>query len=194
MKRLLLGLAVLCAGCGGSSGIRHPSAAYKGAELSPPIPVKSFTLTDQSGARAGLAAKPGHYVILTFLYTHCPDVCPIIAGNLNTALRIPVAKQAGLRIVAVSVDPKRDTPAAVRSYVRAHRLLPSFRYLIGSRKQLASVWRAYHVAALAGAKGTVAHTAIEFLIDPAGREVLTYGSDVQAAWVLHDLKLLEGSS
>jgi cytochrome oxidase Cu insertion factor (SCO1/SenC/PrrC family) len=78
--------------------------------------------------------------------------------------------------------------------VRERGLLPSFRYLSGSRAELQRVWKAYHIAALAGPKGTVTHSAVEFLIDPRGREVLTYGSDVQAAWVVHDLALLEESA
>jgi protein SCO1/2 len=132
-------------------------------------------------------------VIVTFLYTHCPDVCPVIAGNLNLVLRSAVARRTGLRVLAVSVDPRRDTPAAVRRYVRERGLLPAFHYLIGSRAQLQRVWKAFHIAQLAGPAGTVTHTAIELVIDPNGRERVTYGSDVKSAWVIHDLVALEAA-
>ena len=188
---LLLTLLVLCTACGSGGG--SPPPRYDGSQLSPSAPAPDFTLVDQAGRRVGLAAQRGHYVIVTFLYTRCPDVCPVIAGNLNTALATPAARQAGLRVLAVSVDPKGDTPAAVRAYVRSHRLLPAFRYLIGSPAALRRVWRTWHVAALAGKQGTVTHTAIEFLIDPKGQEVLTYGSDVRSAWVVHDLKALQAA-
>jgi cytochrome oxidase Cu insertion factor (SCO1/SenC/PrrC family) len=91
------------------------------------------------------------------------------------------------------VDPERDTRAAAGRYVRERGLLPSFRYLVGSRAQLRRVWKAFRIAVLAGPRGTVTHTAVELLIDPRGRELLSYGSDVRAAWVVHDLRLLEAS-
>jgi protein SCO1/2 len=189
----VLVLLLLCAGCGGGTAIEHPAPVYRGSTLSPPIAAKDFSLSDPSGRQVTLAGRRGHYVIVTFLYTQCPDVCPVIAGNLNVALKSAVARRTGLRVLAVSVDPKRDTRAAVRRYVRERGLLPSFRYLTGSRSQLQRVWDAFHIAALAGPKGTVTHTTVEFLVDPRGREVLTYGSDVRAAWVVHDLELLEES-
>ena len=134
-------------------------------------------------------------MLVTFLYTHCPDVCPVIAGNLNTALKSPVARRAGLRVLAVSVDPKGDTAAAVRRYVRERRLLPTFHYLIGTpRSARALSGRAFRIAVLAGPQATVTHSTVQFLIDPQGRERLTYGSDVTAAEVIHDLKRLKRGS
>ena len=189
MRKALVVLAALvaCAGCGGSS----PKPEFRGTELSPPQAAPSFTLTDQQGRRVSLAAARGRYAVVTFLYTHCPDVCPVIAGNLNRALASATARQAGLRVLAVSVDPRRDTPAAVRRYVREHRLRPSFRYLIGSRAQLAPVWRAFHVAAAPGPAGTVSHSTFEILVDPEGKERLIYDSQAAAADFVHDLALLQ---
>src|SRR5215471_8706336 len=108
----------LVAGCGGGksgSGTTTGSAnAYNGLELTEQPVAPNFRLRDQNGRLVSLNAQRGHWVMLTFLYTTCPDVCPVIAGNLNTALRSPTAKQAGLRVLAVTVDPQRDTPAAAR--------------------------------------------------------------------------------
>jgi protein SCO1/2 len=110
---LLLVVVALCAGCGGS---KAPTFSPQ-AQVLPSLVAPPFTLHDDAGHPVSLAAKPGHYVIVTFLYTHCPDVCPIIAGNLNRALKTATAKQAGLTVLAVSVDPKGDTAAAVRKYI-----------------------------------------------------------------------------
>jgi protein SCO1/2 len=178
-------LAVLCAGCGGKAA----TLDYRGTELSPPPAAPSFTLDDQ-GTSVTFRPKRDGYTVVTFLYTHCPDVCPIVAGNLNQALKTDVARRAKLRVVAVSVDPRGDTPAAVRAYIRSHRLLTTFRYLTGSRAELARVWRAYHIAALPGPKGTVAHQLFEFLIDPQGREILLYDDKLQTSDLVHDLTLL----
>jgi protein SCO1/2 len=184
-------LAALCAGCGGSgSAIKQQQSLYRGADLSPAITAPGFALRDQAGHEVSLAARRGHWVLVTFLYTHCPDVCPVIAGNLNRVLKAQVARRIGLSVLAVSVDPKRDTATAVKRYVHEHRLVPAFRYLIGTRAQLAPVWHKYHVAVLAGTKKTVTHNAVTFLVDPQGKERLEYPGEVLTGDVLHDLGLL----
>jgi protein SCO1 len=179
---------LLLTGCGGTK-----SASFSGTVLSPPPAAPSFTLHDQAGAPVSLAAEQGRYVVVTFLYTHCPDVCPVIAGTLNRVLQTAVARRSGLRVLAVSVDPKGDTPAAVRHFVREHRLVPAFRYLIGGTAELQRVWKAFHVASTAGPSGTVTHSTFEILIDPQGRERLIYDSAVTAAAVVHDLRQLTGA-
>jgi len=93
-------------------------------------------------------------------------------------------------VLAVSVEPVHDTPTAVRRYVAQHRLAPAFRWLIGSHGRLSRVWRAYHVAALPGARGTITHSSASFLIDPQLRERLLYDKSVTTADVLHDLREL----
>ena len=179
-------LGALCAGCGGSKAPNFTA----GATVLPSSAAPPFALHDDAGHTVSLAAKPGHYVIVTFLYTHCLDVCPIIAGNLNRALKTPTAKQAGLTVLAVSVDPKGDTAAAVRKYIAERGLVSSFHFLIGSQSQLAPVWSKFHIGAVAGPMETVTHQSYEFLIDPTGHERLLYGKGVQPEWIVSDLKTL----
>ncbi|MEI8104490.1 MAG: SCO family protein [Actinomycetes bacterium] len=193
MKRTILVLAVFLSGCGGKPGSTEPTGLH-GAPVTPAVPAPDFTLTDHAGHRISLAAQRGHWVIITFLYTKCPDVCPLIAGHLNGALRTAAAKRAGLRVLAVSVDPVGDTPAAARRYVRERALLPTFSYLIGSEAQLAPVWADYHVAAVPGPSGTITHGAFEMLIDPQGQERVWFESTASTADFLHDLALIEPSS
>jgi len=185
---LAASVAVLCSGCGSAKHVTFVGQAM------PSQAAPSFTLHDDTGHAVRFASTRGHYVIVTFLYTHCPDVCPIIAGNLNRTLQTATAKAAGLQVVAISVDPTRDTPAAVRSYVKVRQLLPTFHYLIGTRAQLAPVWRAFHIAAVPGAKGTVTHEAFEILVDPKGQERLIYDKDVRPADIVQDLKTLTKES
>jgi protein SCO1/2 len=137
-----------------------------------------------------VAGQRGHWAIVTFLYTTCPDVCPVIAGNLNTALGSAAARKAGLKVLSVSVDPARDTPAAARRYARDHRLAASFLWGLGTKAELQKAWRAYRVAVLPGKKGTITHSTFELLVDPQGRERLVYDSLVKPADVVHDLDLL----
>jgi protein SCO1 len=142
MPRLapLVLLAAVLAGCGSSAAkISVPTApkrTFAGGEVSPPRTAPPIRLHDAAGRPVTLAAQRGRYVLVTFLYTHCPDVCPLIAQNLNAAVRSFRGKADDLRVLAVSVDPKGDTPAAVRAYTKRMHLVPQFRYLIGTRPQL----------------------------------------------------------
>jgi protein SCO1/2 len=188
MRRSLAVLAlVLLAGCGGGGG---ESADYRGTPVAEEIEAPAFALRDQGGRRVSLADYRGRWVIVGFLYTSCPDVCPVITLNLNNAIATPEGRRARLAVLTVSVDPARDTAAAVRRFARAHRLRADYRYLIGREAELAPVWRAYHVAILPGPKGSITHSTFQLLIDPEGRERLAYDSTVRAADVAHDLALL----
>jgi protein SCO1/2 len=197
LKYALLVSVLLAAGCGGAqtkhTQIETPPQAPKrfaGAELTPPRAAPPISLQDAHGARVTLAAERGRYVLVTFLYVHCPDVCPLIAQNLNQTLRTLGAKRDRVRVLAVSVDPKGDTAAAVRSYVRERGLLPQFRYLIGSAEALRKTWAAWHVLSVRKNPDVVDHVAYTALVDPRGKERVLYDSQVKARQVLHDLRVL----
>jgi protein SCO1 len=185
MKRALLVAVVLLAGCGGS---KAPKLA--GVAVDPPARAPNFVLEDQAGRTVTVSAQRGHWLVVTFLYTHCPDVCPLIAAHLNGAIAAPAGRRAGLHVIAVSVDPARDTLAAVRRYAVTHRLAPSFRWAIGSRAELVRVWHAYHVAAQPGPKGTITHSTFEILVDPQGRERAIYDSSLTTGQLTGDLTKL----
>src|SRR5258708_27681342 len=79
-----------------------------------------FALTRASdGAPVDAAAYRGRVVLLYFGYTHCPDLCPATLANLADAIAKLGARADGVRVLFVSVDPKRDTAAALAAYVRA---------------------------------------------------------------------------
>jgi protein SCO1/2 len=182
---LVLALSLLCAACGNAAKGPAPTG-YKGFLIQPPTRAPSFALHDQAGRLVGPASVRGKWFVVAFLYTHCPDVCPVIASNLGVALR----RLPDLRVLAISVDPKNDTPPSVKAFLRAHNLPARFRYLTGTRGELAPVWARYHVAAIAGPKPIVSHTAFELLVDPQGRERVLYDAQVQAADVAHDITAL----
>ena len=208
MRRAPLALALLAAfaasACGGGEGHEHGAAAsvtvtggsgrFAGGELDPPQPTPDFTLTDQSGQKVSMGDQRGKLVLLTFLYTNCPDVCPLITQNLNEALQMLGATRDDVRVLAVSVDPEGDTPKSVDEYAKAHHLLPEFRYLLGSRDELTKVWRAYDVAAVASDPELVDHTAYTMLVDRSGEGRVIYDSSVKARDVVHDVDELLLSS
>jgi protein SCO1/2 len=207
MRRAPIALALLAAlavsACGGGGGHEHGadasvtvsggSGSFAGGELNPPKPVPDFTLTDQSGKKISMADQRGKLVLLTFLYTNCPDVCPLITQKLNQALQMLGANRDDVRVLAVSVDPEGDTPKAVDAYAKAHHLLPEFHYLIGSRDELTQVWKAYDVAAVASDPELVDHTAYTMLVDASGDGRVIYDSQVKAKAVVHDVDQLLSS-
>lgn len=185
MKRALALAVLLLAGCGGGSKAQK----LAGIAVDPQVRAPNFALEDQSGRTVTVAAQRGHWLVVTFLYTHCPDVCPLIASSLNTVLRARGPK-AKLSVLAVSVDPKGDTPAAVRRYIRERGLLPQFLYLLGAPAQLRATWAHWSVSAVSQSRELVDHVAYTALVDTAGRQRVLYDSQVKARQVLHDLRLL----
>jgi protein SCO1/2 len=196
VRRVLpLAALLLLAGCGSSEpklveGPPTTTRTFAGTELVPPHRADPLSLKDSYGRRYTLASRKGRYVLVTFLYTHCPDVCPLIASNLNTVLRTSGPK-ANVDVLAVSVDPKGDTRRAVRAYAKQKHLDPRFHYLIGTRHELERVWTAWHVTAQDKSLGVVNHIVYTALVDPRGRERLIYDAQVTAQQVLHDLRLLK---
>ena len=93
-------------------------------------------------------------------------------------------------MIAVSVDPRRDTAAARKAFVAGHHLPASFRFVGGTRAALQPVWARYHVAALPGPSGTVSHSTYEILVDPSGRERELFDAKVTARAVLRAVQEL----
>src|SRR3954447_18089104 len=145
---LVVLLASSCGSVHRTSSAPQPASPFAGHPVIGGARETDFTLQDSHGTRIRLSAQRGRVVILTFLYTQCRDVCPLIATNLQGTLDDLGADRARVRVVAVSVDPENDTPSAVRAFVRAHRLGREFHYLLGTRPELAPVWQAYNVLSI----------------------------------------------
>ena len=149
-----------------------------------------FTLTDGvSGRAVTLSAHRGQVVALTFLYTTCPDVCPLTATRFRAAQAELQGDASRVTFIAVSVDPDRDTPKAVQDFSTAHGLAANWYYLVGGRAQLSPVWAAYGIGVQAGST-TVTHNDAVYLIDARGRERVLLHSDDLARDLANDLRAL----
>jgi len=149
-----------------------------------------FALTDGITGRAvTLSGQRGQVVALTFLYTTCPDVCPLTASRFRAAQSELQADAGRVTFIAVSVDPDGDTPKAVRDFSAAHALSANWYYLIGGRAQLAPVWTAYGIGVQAGST-TVTHNDAVYLIDGRGRERVLLHSEDLATDLTKDLRAL----
>jgi len=188
---ILVALAAAALLAAGASAAAPP--AFDGGRIENPSPLPGFALHDQSGQRISLEGQRGKLVLLTFLYTHCKDVCPLTAQNLSAAVRLLGHKANDVRVLAVSVDPRGDTPKSVRHFVRSHRLVPQFHYLTGSKAQLEPVWRVYGVTPVQRGKGDLDHTLYTVLADGSGKARVLYDATATPANVAHDLRLLLAS-
>lgn len=150
-----------------------------------------FTLADGlTGRTVTLSAQRDHVVVLTFLYTHCPDVCPLTAETLRQAQQaLSEDERARVIFVAVSIDPPRDTPAAVQAFARDHGLARNFVFLIGAPSQLQPVWTAYGVR-VEPDPSFPGHSDAIYLIDRKGRARILTHSDIPPADLAADLKVL----
>ena len=113
--------------------------ALKPGELAGPLvvdPVRKapeIALHDQNGKLFKLSSLRGKAVYLTFVYSHCPDVCPLMLQALGAAKR-GLKDPGSMQIVAVSVDPKGDTPKAVKSFLKQRLLTGQVHWLLGTRR------------------------------------------------------------
>jgi len=155
----------------------------------------NFNLTDQFGNPVSLAQFKGHPVILTFLYTHCPDYCPLTADKIHLTLtKLGSASSAKVGVLAVSTDPQNDDVSAAYQFSETHHLLNQWHFLIGTQAQLAPIWSAYHVyaapAPTSSPSGPIDHTVAIFLIDKQGHERVYLGQDFDPNMLASDLHIL----
>lgn len=151
-----------------SAGRLLTPPSFHGTAYQPAQAAADFTLTDQSGQPLSLHDLRGSTVLLFFGYTSCPDVCPLTLAKLDHALDDIGAGPDEARVVMVSIDPTRDTPDALASYLRSYG--PAFLGATGPASAVARLATDYGVYAEteeAGAHGT--HTAAIFGIDRKGR-------------------------
>ncbi len=144
-----------------------------------------FALVDQNGQPRTERDFHGRFMLITFGYTHCPDICPVTVQAIGDTLEQlgPAADQvAG---IFVSVDPARDTPAALKDYVQS--VSPRIVALTGTPAQIAAAARAYRVYFRINGDPardqnyTVDHTALLYLMDREGRFVTHFTHQTPAA-------------
>ena len=155
-----------------------------------------FTLIDQHGKQVTMSTFRGKTVALTFLYTHCPDVCPLIASTMGTADR-RLTDSSQVEMMAVSVDPLGDTPPAIARFDDDRGLtnLSNWHYLTGSPSQLQAVWQAYGGVVPSGAATNqpvsppdFSHLSVVYVIDAVGRLRVALPANFQTSDLLQDIK------
>jgi protein SCO1 len=199
MLAIVGGTALLIAGTGNGSqplpgnARSVKSASFEGNEISPQQPAPGLALRNYLGEPVDIDAYKGRAVLVTFLYTHCPDVCPLIASDLRVAQNLMGAKlSARAQIIAVSVDPRGDDPQTVAAFLKLHGMTGRMKYLIGSPRELGRVWEAWHVGSERDAQqpGLVNHTGLVYGITASGKLTTIYPANFKPSEIAHDVPLL----
>ncbi|MGH8283585.1 MAG: SCO family protein [Gammaproteobacteria bacterium] len=177
------------------TGCGHQSASQPWGltNITGHMPQLQFTLTRDDGQSVNQDTYRGKLVLLYFGYTHCPDVCPITMADLSTALKQLGPQADQVRILFVSVDPARDTPAVLKSYVSAFS--PWIVGLTGTQAQLTALTKRYRVAYRLGKPDTsgnyaVYHSSAVFIFDKRGQVRLLASYTDKPAVIAHDLARL----
>ncbi|MGO9319692.1 MAG: SCO family protein [Solirubrobacteraceae bacterium] len=194
---LVAGVVALFA-IGGSSGSKARNEARAAdfdaaAVLTPAEQAPALELRNYLGQPVNIDSYRGKAVLVTFLYTNCPDICPLITSNLRVALNLMGPKTASkVQVIAVSVDPRGDTPKAVAAFLARHEMTGRMQYLIGSARELARVWKAWGVGSERDAQQPqfVNHSGLVYGITGSGERLTLYASSFQPAEIAHDAPLL----
>lgn len=163
---------------------------FQGATATPALPAPPLALNNYQGRPINIADYHGKAVLVTFLYANCPTLCPVIAGNLHTAQSLMTpAERNHVQMIAVSVDPKGDTPANVARFLHDHRLTGQMQYLIGNLPQLARVWKAWNVGSERDAQhpDEVNHSGLVYGISASGKLTTLYPGNFTPAMIVHDV-------
>ncbi|HKP92070.1 MAG TPA: SCO family protein [Thermoleophilaceae bacterium] len=192
-------LVALLAGCGSSDSEKSDKPAvetkpspFQGAVADPPKPAPPLQLKDSTGQTFDLAKYRGKAVLVTFLYVHCPDICPLMASNLHTALKQLGPQASRVQVVAVSTDPKGDTPKTVKKFLASHQVTDEMRYLLGSKSQLADVWKQWGIISRRDRTDPekVEHSSPIYGISASGKITTLYPANFKPAQIVHDAPLL----
>ena len=180
--------ALSLAGC--SSPPAPSRAPLQGAKLGGP-----FSLTDQNGHQVTDRTYAGHYRIMYFGYTFCPDVCPVDVQNIGAGLRLleqsDPAIAAKIVPIFVSVDPARDTPAVLKEYVGHFH--PRMVGLTGSPAAIAAVAEEYAITydkgdVSPGGGYMVSHSRVAYLMDPDNKPLALLPEDQSGQAVADEAK------
>jgi protein SCO1/2 len=195
-RRDLIGLALAAFAVAGCDKLMPSSRTFNGVDITGSDLGPDFRLTDHNGKERTLADFRGKAVALFFGYTHCPDVCPTTLSDMANAVKLLGPDGQRVQVIFVTLDPKRDTPELLKSYVPAFN--PTFLALYGDAPATAKVLKDFKIYA-AERPGktpesyTVDHSAQSLVFDTRGklRLMLPYGTPGDK--IASDLKILLNS-
>jgi protein SCO1 len=181
-----LGAVVLASGSRDKAGVASAGTSFEGALMPAGVRAPDFALRDQDGKRISMRDLRGKPVIVTFLYTHCDNTCPVQAQTVRGAL-----DDLGRDVpaIAIAVDPPNDTPNSARAFLSKQHALGRIDFVLGSRDELRPVWNGFFVRPQ---RVSEEHQARFTLVDRHGFQRVGFpGSKATPETLAHDVRLLE---
>jgi protein SCO1/2 len=175
-------VAAVVAGAAGYSMLRPEGSAVSSGKA---LVGGSFSLTSHEGKRVTDKDFRGKYMLVTFGYTYCPDVCPAELQIISAAMDLLGKRAEEIQPIFITVDPERDTVAALAQYMPNFH--SSYLGLTGTPEEVRTAARAYRVYyAKAQGQGSedylMDHSSIIYLIDKQGTFLkhFSYGTDAKS--------------
>ncbi len=178
-------LTTLCADPG-------PNASHLAAIRTMP----DFTLTTQVDKPLRREDLRGKVVLVSFVFTTCGGTCPVTTHRMSQVAQALVNQgllnNDRVRLLSITLDPARDTPEALREYMKAYDADPAhWTFLTGPREQVVRIHAAWGMWAKPAGNGQFDHPSRVFLVDGHGRVREIYNLDFfKPAWVLEDVQSL----
>jgi protein SCO1 len=183
----VVGVFIASRGDGSGSGVAVGTTGWAGFVRPPEATAPDFALRDQDGDRVTMADYRGRPLAVTFVYSTCEDTCPALVDQVRGALD---DTRLDVPLLAVSVDPANDTPERARRFLNERRMTGRARFLLGTERELAPIWKGYGVQPQTD---DLEHSATVVLVDGQGRQRVGFPHDRLTPEALaHDLRRLAG--
>ena len=166
--------------------------AYRGSRPPSGMQAADFRLRSYTGREVALSELREKVLALTFLDAQCKESCPVIAATAPRALaRLDAEDRGRVAFVAISTDPREDTPAAVRTFLRRYGAEGTLEYLIGPEGSVRRAWQDYGVLASEVTGSDTMHSAPVRIYAPGGEWVssLGAGADLSPRNLVHDIEV-----
>ncbi|HWA85317.1 MAG TPA: SCO family protein [Opitutus sp.] len=191
----LLGLALILLAA--TACQRQSAQSWALTDIDDHLPDLEFTLAVAGNPHLTAADFRGKIVLLYFGYRNCPDVCPMTMSRLGGVLHQLGDAAKDVRLLFVSVDPKRDTPESLAAYAKAFS--PEAVGATGSPAEIETIAKRYRVAYQADQPDrygnyNVMHSKAAYIFDRAGHARLMITDTDPPKAIAHDLRQLIDSS
>lgn len=197
--------------------IHEPAQAFEGTVFTKIEPTFDFELKNQFGEMTSLDDHHGKVILLTFLYTDCRDVCPIVTAQLKTTFDALGDLSDQVVFFIVSLDPKGDSIETVYDYLDRRGLVNDWFFVVGSFQNLKPIWTAYYVSPIDSRDSNsnsvvrripqnvsatdslsqqiskaylITHSAPVYLIDRNNYRRVVFTSPLDPIKIAHDIRLL----
>lgn len=175
---VILGVILsMCVGCRAAEPVQEPPANSETGQIG-----GTFILIDQNGRTVTDQDFQGRFLLVTFGYTHCPDICPTTLMTIASAMNFLGDDAKSVRAAFITVDPERDTADQLKDYVGSFG--PEFVGLTGPQAFIDSVAQKYNVTSkkVPSPSGdySIDHTAGIFLMGPDGAFIQRFAHDMPA--------------